>query len=131
MNGTANVTATTDISNTCSGNRCCAIGTLDGGNGSVYLDNARFAVTVNAKEASAIGAVSGNVDVTLNSGNMKLYTAASMELGIGTGGGKAVIAQLDADYEGRGKLNATAPDGSALDVIEIGENLYELHCKAV
>ena len=159
MNGTAKVNAVTDISDTCSGNRCCAIGTLDGGNGTVYLDNARFAVTVNAKEASAIGAVGGNVDVTLNSGeyiircegndvtgvgdrtgfgnitinsgSMKLYTAASMELGIGTGGGKAVITQLDADYEGRGKINATAPDGSALDVVEVGENLYELHCKAI
>ena len=159
MNGTAKVTAVTDISDTCSGNRCCAIGTLDGGNGTVYLDNARFATTVNAKEASAIGAVGGNVDVTLNSGEyiircegndvtgvgdrtgkgdvtinsgtMKLYTAASMELGIGTNGGKAVIAQLDADYEGRGKINATAPDGSALDIVEVGENLYELHCKAI
>lgn len=158
MNGTAKVRAVTCIKDTCSGNRCCAIGTLDGGNGTVYLDNARFAVTVNAKEASAIGAVNGNVDVTLNSGEyiircegndvtgvgdrtgtgsvtinsgtMKLYTAASMELGIGTNG-KAVIAQLDADYEGRGKINATAPDGSALDVVEVGENLYELHCKAI
>ncbi len=159
MNGTAKITAVTDINVTCSGNRCCAIGTLDGGNGTVYLDNAKFTTTVNAKEASAIGAVGGDVDVTLNSGEyiircegndvtgvgdrtgkgditinsgtMKLYTAASMELGIGTNGGRAVIAQLDANYEGRGKINATAPDGSALDVVEIGENLYELHCKAI
>ena len=159
MNGTAKVTAVTDITVTCSGNRCCAIGTLDGGNGTVYLDNARFATTVNAKEASAIGAVGGDVDVTLNSGDyiircegndvtgvgdrtgkgditinsgtMKLYTAASMELGIGTNGGSAVIAQLDANYEGRGKINAAAPDGSALDVVEVGENLYELHCKDI
>ncbi len=158
ISGTANITATTDISNTCSGNRCCAIGTLDGGNGSATLDNARFALTVNAKEAAAVGAVGGNVDVTLNSGeyiircegndvtgvgdrtgsgnvtinsgNMKLYTAASVELGIGTNGGKAVISQLDVVYDGRGKINATAPDGSPLDIVEIGENLVELHCKA-
>lgn len=159
ISGTANVTATTDISNTCSGNRCCAIGTLDGGNGSATLENARFALTVNAKEAAAVGAVGGNVDVTLNNGeyiircegndvtgvgdrtgsgnvsingsNMKLYTAASMELGIGTNGGKAVISQLDVVYDGRGKINATAPDGSPLDIVEVGENLVELHCKAV
>lgn len=159
ISGTANVTATTDISNTCSGNRCCAIGTLDGGNGSAILENARFALTVNAKEAAAVGAVGGNVDVTLNNGeyiircegndvtgvgdrtgsgnvsinggNMKLYTAASMELGIGTNGGKAVISQLDVVYDGRGKINATAPDGSPLDIVEVGENLVELHCKAV
>lgn len=159
ISGTTNITAVTDISNTCSGNRCCAIGTLDGGNGSVTLDKARFALTVNAKEAAAVGAVGGNVDVTLNSGeyiircegndvtgvgdrtgsgnvtvnsgNMKLYTAASVELGIGTNGGKAIISQLDVVYDGRGKINATAPDGSTLDIVEIGENLVELHCKAV
>ncbi len=159
ISGTANISATTDINDTCSGNRCCAIGTLDGGNGTVFLDKAHFAVTVNAKEAAAIGAVGGNVDVTLNSGDyaiscegndvtgvgdrtgsgnvtvngntMKLYTAASMELGIGTGGGKAIISQLDVVYDGRGKIKATAPDGSLLDIVEIGENLVELHCKAV
>ncbi len=159
MSGTAVINAATDISDTCAGNRCCAIGTLDGGTGTITLDKAKFAVTVNAKEASAIGAVGGNVDVTLNSGDyvircegndvtgvgdrtgsgnvtvnsavMKLYTAASVELGIGTNGGKAIISQLDVVYDGRGKIKATAPDGSDLDIVEIGENLVELHCKAV
>ncbi len=158
MSGKAIVNASTDITATCSGNRCCAIGTLDGGCGTVTLDKSRFALTVNAKEASAVGAVNGNVDVTLVSGdyiiscegndvtgvgdrvgsgnvtiqqgNMKLYTAASIELGIGTGGGRAIISSLDVVYDGRGKINATAPDGTALNIVDIGENLVELHCKA-
>lgn len=155
MSGKAVVNVTTDITVTCSGNRCCAIGTLDGGCGTVTLDKGKFALTVNAKEASAVGAVNGNVDVTLASGDytircegndvtgvgdrtgsgnvtiqkgtMKLYTAASMELGIGTGGGNAVISSLDVVYDGRGKINATAPDGTALNIVDIGENLVELH----
>jgi len=155
MSGRAVVNAATDITATCSGNRCCAIGTLDGGCGTVTLDKGKFAITVNAKEASAVGAVNGNVDVTLASGDytircegndvtgvgdrtgsgnvtiqkgtMKLYTAASMELGIGTGSGNAVISSLDVVYDGRGKINATAPDGTALNIVDIGENLVELH----
>ncbi len=159
ISGNTTVTAGTDIKAVCSGNRCCAVGVLDGGNGKVVLNNGKYELSANAKEAAVIGALGGNVDVVINEGdynircegndvtgigdrtgsgniqinsaNMKLYTAASMELGIGSGSGSAVISAIDVFYEGRGKIMAVAPDGSKLDITEVGENLVELHCKAV
>lgn len=159
MSGTVNINATSDINSTCSGNRCCAIGTLNNGSGSINLDKAEFVLNVNSKEAAAIGAIGGNVDVmlnggeykigcegndvtgvgdrtgsgsvTINNGKMKLYTAASMELGIGSGGGNAIISQLDVVYDGRGKINAVSSKGNPLEIVEVGENLVELHCSAM
>lgn len=159
MTGIATVTANTDIKAVCSGNRCCAVGTLDGGSGKLVFNNGKYELSANAKEAAVIGAIGGNVDVVINEGdynircegndvtgvgdrtgsgsvlinsaNMKLYTAASVELGIGSGSGSAVISAIDVVYDGRGKIKASAPDGSELNIVEVAENLVELHCKAV
>ena len=159
MTGTANITAQTDIKAICSGNRCCAVGTLDGGSGKLVFDKGRYELSANAKEAAVIGALGGNVDIVINDGDynircegndvtgvgdrtgsgnvqinnasMKLHTAASVELGIGSGNGNAVISAIDLAYDGRGKIKASAPDGSDLDIVEVAENLVELHCKAV
>ena len=159
MTGIATVTANTDIKAVCSGNRCCAVGTLDGGSGKLVFNKGKYELSANAKEAAVIGALGGNVDVVINEGdynircegndvtgvgdrtgsgsvlinsaNMKLYTAASVELGIGSGSGSAVISAIDVVYDGRGKIKASAPDGSELNIVEVAENLVELHCKAV
>ncbi|MBQ3162506.1 MAG: EAL domain-containing protein [Oscillospiraceae bacterium] len=159
ISGNTTVTAGTDIKAVCSGNRCCAVGVLDGGSGKVVFNKGKYELSANAKEAAVIGALGGNVDVVINEGDynircegndvtgigdrtgsgnvqinsakMKLYTAASVELGIGSGSGSAVISAIDVFYEGRGKIMAAAPDGGELAITEVGENLVELHCKAV
>ncbi|MBQ8787380.1 MAG: hypothetical protein IJZ61_07080, partial [Oscillospiraceae bacterium] len=159
MNGKTTVECETDVFTACAGDRCCAVGTLDGGCGSVVLNKGKYELSANAKNASVIGAVNGDVNVTINGGeyvlscegndvtgiggkqsrgnieingaNMKLHTAASAELGIGTAEGKVVISAIDIIYDGRGKINATASNGEPLDIISIGENLVELHHKAV
>ncbi len=159
MNGKATVECETDIFTACAGDRCCAVGALDGGCGSVVFNNGKYELSANAKNASVIGAVNGNIDVVINAGeyilscegndatgigdrhgsgniqinsaNMKLHTAASVELGIGTNGGNAVISALDIVYDGRGKINAVSSDGNELNIVTIGENLVELHHKAV
>jgi len=159
MNGTATVNVQTDIRAVCSGNRCCAVGTLDNGSGRIVFGSGKYELSANAKEAAAIGALGGSVDIEINDGKynircegndvtgigdrtgsgnvqinnaqMKLYTAASMELGIGSGNGSAVISNIDVVYDGRGKIKATAPDGGELNIVEVAENLVELHCKAV
>ena len=159
MNGKATVECETDLFTACAGDRCCAVGALDGGCGSVMFNNGKYELSANAKNASVIGAVNGNIDIVINageyilscegndatgigdrhgsgniqinSGNMKLHTAASVELGIGSNGGNAVISALDIVYDGRGKINAASPDGNELNIVTIGENLVELHHKAV
>ncbi|MBQ5319860.1 MAG: EAL domain-containing protein [Oscillospiraceae bacterium] len=155
MNGKVSVECATDITIACAGDRCCAIGTLDGGSGSVSLRDGKYELSANAKNASVIGGVGGKVDVEIISGEyvlscegndvtgigdrmgsgnieiinagMKLHTAASAELGIGTNGGKAVVSEIDIIYDGRGKINATTPDGEALEIVSVGENLSEIH----
>jgi len=63
--GNVNIDSGADIQLVSSGDLCCGVGTLSGGEGSVRFNGGSTKITVNAKKIAGIGALGGNVEVAL------------------------------------------------------------------
>ena len=143
FNGKAEIENNSDVKLVCAGDTCCGVGTLEGGSGRIVMNGGISNFTVNAKYATAIGAVSGRTDVVVNggdyiiscegndavgigdshgsgnveirSGRMKIRSAASAELCIGSDKGSSVIYSGNIIYDGRGMVRAYGPCGEVLE----------------
>lgn len=142
-NGCVDIECSSNVTASCSGDNCCAIGTLENGSGRVVLNDGKYELAVRSKNSVAVGAVGGKVDVAVNSGNYdiscegncavgigdyfgsgdntvcggitKIHTSASTEVPIGSRNGKTVIRGGNITTDSKEKIKAVSPYGDMLE----------------
>lgn len=89
----ADVTANimTNVNIKCSGDDCCAIGTLDGGNNKIDIETGDINITVNAKKIVGIGSDNGKVDISSGSGHISVTASGNQVVCIGDINGSGQI----------------------------------------
>ncbi len=80
-----------DIKIQCSGDDCCAVGVLNGGNLKAVLDNGKINATINAKRVTGIGTSEGNVDISIHGGNINVTGSGSKVTCIGDSNGRGQV----------------------------------------
>lgn len=146
-NGKVNLDCGSTVAASCSGDNCCCFGSLENGGGSLSFDGAYCDLAVRSKNGAAIGAVNGNFDIKINSGEynifcegnsavgigdcfgsgnvavsggvFKMHIAASTEVSIGSAKGETVIAGGSIVSDSREKINAVSPYGAPLEEIRM------------
>ncbi|MGN0675791.1 MAG: EAL domain-containing protein [Oscillospiraceae bacterium] len=145
--GKADIECSSSIAAVCSGDNCCALGTLEKGSGSITINRGKYELTVNAKNSVGIGSVDGKIrisansgeykiscegnnavgigdgfgsgDVTVSGGIYKLHIAASTETSIGSKNGKTIIKGGNINTDSKEKINAVSPYGDMLEIRHI------------
>ncbi|GEM_PF-71891 len=93
INGTVDFTGSTDIKISCSGDKCCAVGTIKKSNGQMRFNDGSAEITVNAKSAIGIGSYDSDTDVIIKNGCIAVTVCGDEALGIGSAkaGGDVLI----------------------------------------
>lgn len=141
--GSVSIECSANISASCSGDRCCAVGVLENGSGRIVMSKGRYDLNLHVKNGIAIGTSAGTVDVSVNDGSYNIFcegnnvvgigddkglgnvtvsggtftihTAASNELPIGSKNGKTVIRGGSITSDSSSPINAVSPYGDPLE----------------
>lgn len=83
-NGNVQLECAADLDVDISGDTCCGIGTLENGSGNVSICGKNLSkIFMHAKDCSAIGAVRGRVECTVNTGYLDILCEGDKVVGIG------------------------------------------------
>ncbi len=143
--GNADILCRAEVTADCSGDNCCALGTLENGSGKMRFDGGIYHIETRSKNGVGIGAVCGNIsteissgkydisceansaagigdctgsgDVFLSGGMFKIRVSASQEIPAGSLKGKTVISGGNFIIDSREKLNGVSPFGEPLEEV--------------
>ena len=144
-NGKIKLNCGSTVAASCSGDNCCCFGSLENGSGSAAFSESCCDLTIHSKNSVAIGALNGNIDVKIDSGEynifcegnsavgvgdcfgsgnvtvsggvFKMHIAASTEVSVGSAKGETVICGGSIVSDSREKIRAVSPYGAPLEEI--------------
>lgn len=91
LSGHVSIETCGNITLICEGKHTVAIGSVENGEGCVEIKSGQIQIRFNAHYGSAIGAIGGNVDITLHNGDINIYAEGTDIVGIGDHTGNGTI----------------------------------------
>lgn len=91
LSGHVSIESCGNITMNCEGKHTVAIGSVENGEGCIEIKSGEIKIRFNAHYGSGIGAVGGNVDITLYNGDINIYAEGTDIVGIGDHTGNGTI----------------------------------------
>ena len=89
--GKIDLTSSANLKIDCSGDSCCAIGTIEKSEGLIRINNGNLDITVNAKYAMGIATVDSNVNVIIKNGCISVTGGGDKVICIGNASGSSDV----------------------------------------
>lgn len=93
--GIATISSSADIAISCTGAQAVAIGSLEDGEGSIYIKSGKLMMKMRSAKNSAIGAIKGNMNTRVENADISIDSEGDEITGIGDALGTGNVAIID------------------------------------